>query len=131
MTELFNYSRNHRYVRAVVDSSFCFFFYLQFIFFIYFIWKIVGDQVLIKYWATIAGYFVMWIPILLNSNPEKTTGELTRDYARVSRYLQNVSGAVGELGLCTTFYKIFFYNIFGNIFSIWKNPKKIFFFFSP
>ena len=40
----------------------------------------------------------MWIPILLNSNPEKTTGELTRDYARVSRYLQNVSGAVGELG---------------------------------
>ena len=56
------------------------------------------DQLLIKYWATLAGYAVMWIPILLNKDPNKTSGELTRDYARVSRYLQNVSAAVGELG---------------------------------
>ena len=58
-----------------------------------------GDQLLIKYWATIAGYFVMWIPLLLNNDPEKTSSELTKDYARVSRYLQNVSAAVGELVL--------------------------------
>ena len=61
--------------------------------------SLVGDQLLIKYWATIAGYFVMWIPILMGSNPDKSTSELTRDYARVSRYLQNVSSAVGELVL--------------------------------
>merc|ERR1712137_580625 len=78
LSELFNYARNQRYVRAVVDLC---------------------DQLLIKYWATIAGYFVMWIPILLNNDPNKSSGELTRDYARVSRYLQNVSAAVGELVL--------------------------------
>jgi ABC-type uncharacterized transport system fused permease/ATPase subunit len=59
----------------------------------------VGDQLFIKYWATIAGYAVMWMPILLNTNPNKSASELTRDYARVSRYLQNVSQAVGELVL--------------------------------
>jgi len=78
LSELYNFARNQRYVRAAVD---------------------LGDQMLIKYWATIAGYFVMWIPIVLGNNPDKSTSELTRDYARVSRYLQNVSAAVGELVL--------------------------------
>lgn len=41
----------------------------------------------------------MWIPIVMGSNPDKSASELTRDYARVSRYLQNVSAAVGELVL--------------------------------
>lgn len=58
-----------------------------------------GDQLFIKYWATIAGYFVMWIPIMLKKNTDKGKSELTRDFARVSRYLQNVSAAVGELVL--------------------------------
>jgi len=76
--ELFRYSRNHRYVRSAVD---------------------VCDQLFIKYWATLAGYGVMWIPIYLDKDGKKTTSELTRDYARVSRYLQNVSTAVGDLVL--------------------------------
>ena len=41
----------------------------------------------------------MWIPIYLDKDGKKTTSELTRDYARVSRYLQNVSTAVGDLVL--------------------------------
>ena len=36
---------------------------------------------------------------MLNNDPNKTSSELTKDYARVSRYLQNVSAAVGELVL--------------------------------
>eukprot|EP01095_Lingulamoeba_sp_RSL-Kostka_P002036 TRINITY_DN128_c0_g1_i1.p1 TRINITY_DN128_c0_g1~~TRINITY_DN128_c0_g1_i1.p1 ORF type:complete len:757 (-),score=284.55 TRINITY_DN128_c0_g1_i1:234-2504(-) len=78
LDELFKFGRNHRYVRAAVE---------------------VCDQLFIKYWATLAGYFVMWIPIWINSDPNKTTSDLTRDYARISRYLANVANAVGDLVL--------------------------------
>lgn len=75
--ELFYYSRNHNYVRSAVD---------------------VCDQLLLKYWATLAGYIVMWIPILTKSG-SSSAEMLSRDYARVSRYLSNVSQAVGDLVL--------------------------------
>lgn len=78
MQELFRYARNHRYVLAAVE---------------------VCDQLLIKYWATIAGYMVMWIPILIGRDGSKSTKELTRDQALISRYLSNVSLAVGDLVL--------------------------------
>jgi ABC-type uncharacterized transport system fused permease/ATPase subunit len=59
----------------------------------------VFDQLLIKYWATIAGYFVMWVPIIVNVGSDKSVADLTRDYARISRYLENLSNAVGQLVL--------------------------------
>eukprot|EP01094_Clydonella_sp_ATCC50884_P010208 TRINITY_DN1978_c0_g1_i1.p1 TRINITY_DN1978_c0_g1~~TRINITY_DN1978_c0_g1_i1.p1 ORF type:complete len:348 (+),score=133.45 TRINITY_DN1978_c0_g1_i1:1886-2929(+) len=40
----------------------------------------------------------MWVPILLNPS-DKSTSELTRDYVRVSRYLENLASAVGNLVL--------------------------------
>ena len=78
LQELYQFAKKHRNIRALVG---------------------VFDQLLIKYWATIAGYFVMWVPIILNVGGEKSVADLTRDYARISRYLENLSNAVGQLVL--------------------------------
>lgn len=59
------------------------------------------DQLLVKYWASMAGYLSMFLPVLLNfsGTDSKTTLDLTRDYATNGRYLANVADAVGQLVL--------------------------------
>lgn len=54
-----------------------------------------------KYWASMAGYLSMFLPVLLNFSGTgvKSTLDLTRDYATNGRYLANVADAVGQLVL--------------------------------
>mmetsp|Transcript_7660 Transcript_7660/g.28701 ORF Transcript_7660/g.28701 Transcript_7660/m.28701 type:complete len:715 (-) Transcript_7660:99-2243(-) len=58
----------------------------------------VADNVLVKYFASIAGYLTMIIPMMRNARGlgEKSVDEMTRDYILTSQYLGNLSGAVGE-----------------------------------
>ena len=59
------------------------------------------DQLLVKYWASMAGYLSMFLPVILNfgTSQKKTTLDLTREYATNGRYLANVADAVGQLVL--------------------------------
>jgi len=57
------------------------------------------DNLLVKYWASIAGYFTMYAPIIFGSAADKSSEELTRDYARNGRYLANLSDAIGQMVL--------------------------------
>jgi len=59
------------------------------------------DQLLVKYWASMAGYLSMFLPVILNfaASQNKSTLDLTRDYATNGRYLANVADAVGQLVL--------------------------------
>lgn len=58
------------------------------------------DQLLVKYWASIAGYMVIASPFLLGlPSAAKTTEENTRDYILNIQYLTNMSNAVGNLVL--------------------------------
>lgn len=61
----------------------------------------VFDGLLVKYYASIAGYFVLLSPLVLNLEQMrgKNSEELTRDYIRNSQFLSNLSTAVSELVL--------------------------------
>jgi len=60
-------------------------------------WIGVFDGLLIKYYASIAGYCTLLSPFILNMNSQATTSELTRDYIRTSQYLGQLSTAVAAL----------------------------------
>ena len=70
-------------------------------------WKkkqvIVGvfDGLLVKYWASIAGYCVVLIPFLMDLPHvrNKASEEITRDYILNTQYLMALSQAVGQLVL--------------------------------
>ncbi len=57
------------------------------------------DEFLVKYWATIAGYATMSVPMFMNSDrmAAKSDAEMTRDYALLGRYLGNLADAIGQL----------------------------------
>lgn len=57
------------------------------------------DGLLVKYYATIAGYLVLLTPFIFRpvDGTIATTSELTRDYIRNSQYLGQLSTAVGQL----------------------------------
>jgi len=62
---------------------------------------LIFDGLLVKYWASIAGYCVLAAPMVFNVKNAafKTAEENTRDYIRNSQYLQQLSTAVGQLVL--------------------------------
>lgn len=55
------------------------------------------DGLLVKYYASIAGYCTLLSPFIFNKNEGATTSELTKDYIRNSQYLGQLSTAVGQL----------------------------------
>jgi ATP-binding cassette subfamily D (ALD) protein 3 len=57
------------------------------------------DEFLVKYWATIAGYATMSVPMFVNADrmAAKTPTEMTRDYALLGRYLGNLADSIGQL----------------------------------
>lgn len=59
----------------------------------------VFDGLLVKYYASIAGYLTLLSPFVFNveGHRDKATSDLTRDYIRNSQYLGNLSTAVGQL----------------------------------
>jgi len=59
------------------------------------------DGLLVKYWASIAGYGTLSAPLIFNLRGarEKSSAILTRDYIRNSQYLGKLSTAVGDLVL--------------------------------
>lgn len=59
------------------------------------------DGLLVKYWASIAGYGTLSAPLIFNLKGarEKSSAILTRDYIRNSQYLGKLSTAVGDLVL--------------------------------
>lgn len=59
------------------------------------------DGLLVKYWASIAGYGVLSAPLIFNLKDarQKSSAVLTRDYIRNSQYLGKLSAAVGDLVL--------------------------------
>lgn len=61
----------------------------------------VFDGLLVKYWASIAGYGVLSAPFIWNigNARDKTAEVLTREYIRNSQYLNKLSTAVGDLVL--------------------------------
>ena len=61
----------------------------------------VFDGLLVKYWASIAGYGVLSAPFIWNIDGarDKTADVLTREYIRNSQYLSKLSTAVGDLVL--------------------------------
>eukprot|EP01012_Entosiphon_sulcatum_P020984 TRINITY_DN2580_c0_g1_i1.p1 TRINITY_DN2580_c0_g1~~TRINITY_DN2580_c0_g1_i1.p1 ORF type:complete len:727 (-),score=112.11 TRINITY_DN2580_c0_g1_i1:15-2195(-) len=64
-------------------------------------WVGILDGLLVKYWASLAGYFVVASPFLLNleHSRDQTTEQITRDYILNTQYLQGLSLAVGQLVL--------------------------------
>lgn len=58
----------------------------------------IADNVLVKYFASIAGYMTMIIPMMRNVRGlgQKSVDEMTRDYILTSQYLGSLSNAVGE-----------------------------------
>jgi ATP-binding cassette subfamily D (ALD) protein 3 len=76
--QIYEHVSFHRYVRALIG---------------------VFDQLLIKYYASIAGYVTLTAPLVFNINDSRrlTSQELTRDYIRNSQYLGNLSTAVSDL----------------------------------
>jgi hypothetical protein len=61
----------------------------------------VFDGLLVKYWASIAGYSVLAAPFIFNVKgaASKSTDENTRDYIKNSQYLSQLAQAVGQLVL--------------------------------
>jgi len=57
----------------------------------------VFDGLLVKYYASIAGYCTLLSPFIFAKNTGSTTAELTRDYIRNSQYLGQLSTAVAAL----------------------------------
>jgi len=59
------------------------------------------DGLLVKYWASIAGYGTLSAPLIFNTKGarSKSSAVLTRDYIRNSQYLGKLSKAVGDLVL--------------------------------
>jgi len=59
----------------------------------------VFDGLLVKYWATIAGYAALSAPFIFNfaTVRDKPPEILTREYIRNSQYLNKLSSAVGDL----------------------------------
>jgi len=57
------------------------------------------DNLLVKYWATIAGYFAIFAPIISGQSKDKSAMQLTEDYARNTRYLTNLADAISSLVL--------------------------------
>eukprot|EP00817_Percolomonadidae_sp_ATCC50343_P000501 CAMPEP_0117424876 /NCGR_PEP_ID=MMETSP0758-20121206/5232_1 /TAXON_ID=63605 /ORGANISM="Percolomonas cosmopolitus, Strain AE-1 (ATCC 50343)" /LENGTH=524 /DNA_ID=CAMNT_0005208967 /DNA_START=250 /DNA_END=1821 /DNA_ORIENTATION=- len=57
------------------------------------------DNLIVKYWASIAGYGTMMAPMFfgISKYAGKSTQEMTRDYILTSRYLGGLADAVGEL----------------------------------
>lgn len=64
-------------------------------------WVGILDGLLVKYWASLAGYFVVASPFLLNlpHTHNQTTEQITRDYILNTQYLTGLSLAVGQLVL--------------------------------
>jgi ABC-type uncharacterized transport system fused permease/ATPase subunit len=62
---------------------------------------LIFDGLLVKYWASIAGYSVLAAPMIFNvkGSALKSAEELTKDYIRNSQYLSQLSQAVGQLVL--------------------------------
>lgn len=58
----------------------------------------IADNVLVKYFASIAGYLTLILPMMWNVRGlgDKPVDEMTRDYILTSQYLGNLSTAVGE-----------------------------------
>jgi ABC-type uncharacterized transport system fused permease/ATPase subunit len=61
----------------------------------------VFDGLLVKYWASIAGYATLSAPLIWNikGSREKDAQILTRDYIRNSQFLGKLTEAVGDLVL--------------------------------
>jgi len=61
----------------------------------------VFDQMLVKYWASIAGYVAVSMPFLLQlpHTATQTTADITRDYVSTSLYIGALGGAIGDLVL--------------------------------
>lgn len=57
------------------------------------------DNLLVKYWATIAGYLAIFAPIISGQSSGKSAMQLTEDYARNTRYLSNLADAISSLVL--------------------------------
>ena len=56
------------------------------------------DNLLVKYYATVAGYMVQFAPILFSGLAiEKSTAEMSRDYARLNRYIGLLADAIGQI----------------------------------
>jgi ABC-type uncharacterized transport system fused permease/ATPase subunit len=57
------------------------------------------DEFLVKYWATIAGYATMSVPMFMNADlmEKKSATEMTRDYALLGRYLGALADSIGQL----------------------------------
>lgn len=62
-------------------------------------WVNLFDEFLVKYWATIAGYATMSVPMFVNAEAtlNKSAAEMTRDYALLGRYLGNLADSIGQL----------------------------------
>uniref|UniRef100_A0A6B2L035 ABC transporter domain-containing protein n=1 Tax=Arcella intermedia TaxID=1963864 RepID=A0A6B2L035_9EUKA len=57
------------------------------------------DNVVVKYWATLAGYIAIFSPLLFGQFEKKSATELAEDYARNTRYLTSLSQAIGSIVL--------------------------------
>jgi len=57
------------------------------------------DEFLVKYWATIAGYATMSVPMFVNGEltAQKSATDMTRDYALLGRYLGALADSIGQL----------------------------------
>ena len=78
LNDIFVHVSYHRYIKACIG---------------------VFDQLLVKYYASIAGYIALCGPLVFNvvQSQNKTTAEMTKDYIRNSQYLGNLSTAVADL----------------------------------
>eukprot|EP01125_Pyxidicula_operculata_P006519 TRINITY_DN2250_c0_g1_i1.p1 TRINITY_DN2250_c0_g1~~TRINITY_DN2250_c0_g1_i1.p1 ORF type:complete len:705 (-),score=132.60 TRINITY_DN2250_c0_g1_i1:110-2224(-) len=57
------------------------------------------DNIIVKYWATLAGYAAIFTPILVGAFEKKDVTELTEYYSKNMRYLTNLADAIGNFVL--------------------------------
>lgn len=62
-------------------------------------WVNLADEFLVKYWATMAGYSAISVPLFLDGtlSQGKSDSEMTYEFTLYSRYLQNLSDSIAAL----------------------------------